>query len=162
MSNTRRLSAVGKDVVSEHRSKTNITQVAWHQKAFCSMPTLRRFLQGHSIRTDIFISLCRVIGIDNWQEVAEPSVSQIQQKPFAVFGKVSEVSKLDIDDLVKHLEKYVDECVSTKSTTGTLIITGYFNDKNQDIVELILSQIGSNLIEGKISIHQEEVSLIAD
>lgn len=159
MSNTRRLSKAGKDVVFGYKSKANITQTAWHQAAFCAMPTLRRFLQHKSIRTDIFISICEAIGLHDWQKVAEPIQFQAPQKAFAIFGKVSD---LDVYDLVTHLEKYANDCVSTESVTGTLILSGYFSKKDQDIVELILGQIKSRLTEGKVSIHEEKVSLIAD
>lgn len=159
MSDTRRLSEAGKDVVIERRSAAGLSLVEWHYAAYCSVPTIRRFLKRHSIRSEIFISICKAIGIEDWQSVAEPIASTQRQKAFAIFGKVPE--DLDAQGLVSHLEKFVTECVSTETPLGTFIVTGYFSEKDQKVVMLILKELESTLIDGKCSI-EEEASLIVE
>jgi len=45
--------------------------VRWYQSAVVSLSVLKRFLEGKDIGDDSFIRICRAIGIENWQEIAE-------------------------------------------------------------------------------------------
>ena len=44
---------------------------AWYELAYTTLPTLKRFLAGKAIEADTFENLCREVGIEDWQSVAD-------------------------------------------------------------------------------------------
>lgn len=75
----RKLSENGLKKVEQIRQKKGWTKTepAWYGLAYVSESTLKRFLNRERIRPEIFVKLCEVIGITNWEEVAENYSVQI-------------------------------------------------------------------------------------
>ncbi len=47
---------------------------AWFQTALTSQATLKRFWQGEPIHRETFIEICRAVGIQDWQQIAERTI----------------------------------------------------------------------------------------
>ena len=68
-----RLSEAGRQQVDNARKRKgwNKLQVAWYLEAETAETTLKRFWAKKSIRPDNFMRLCKAVGIENWQELAD-------------------------------------------------------------------------------------------
>ncbi len=76
MSKSLKASTEGLAIADRARKRLGWTKTStarWWQDAHTSRATLRRFWQGDRIQQDIFIAICAVIGISNWQAVADRS-----------------------------------------------------------------------------------------
>jgi hypothetical protein len=51
------------------KKKWKKQQYEWYAEAGSSLPVLKRFLGRQVVGKEIFIALCEVVGIENWQEV---------------------------------------------------------------------------------------------
>ncbi|MBD2295877.1 hypothetical protein H6G06_20965 [Anabaena sphaerica FACHB-251] len=74
MSNSLKASSTGLEIVDKARQRLGWTKTStarWWQDAHTSKATLRRFWQGDRIQKEIFISICAVVGITNWENIAE-------------------------------------------------------------------------------------------
>lgn len=73
MGNSLRASAVGLALVDQARQRRGWTKTStarWWQDAHTSRATLRRFWQGDRIQREIFIAICNVVGLADWEAVA--------------------------------------------------------------------------------------------
>ncbi|MFM6036712.1 MAG: NB-ARC domain-containing protein [Sphaerospermopsis kisseleviana] len=74
MSNSLKASTQGLEIVDKARQRlgwTKTNTARWWQDAHTSKATLRRFWQGDRIQKEIFIAICQVVGISNWESIAE-------------------------------------------------------------------------------------------
>jgi hypothetical protein len=75
-----RASKQGLEIVDRARSKKRWNKQApvWHDKAFVSLSTLKRFWERKPILQQSFIDICTTVGV-NWEEVVEKSENQDPQ-----------------------------------------------------------------------------------
>ncbi|HBB30376.1 MAG TPA: hypothetical protein DDZ80_26040 [Cyanobacteria bacterium UBA8803] len=75
MAATLRASKQGLRIVERERKKKgwNATAAAWYQDAKTSPATLKRFRHGKSIDRDVFVALCKAVGIENWEAIVDDS-----------------------------------------------------------------------------------------
>jgi hypothetical protein len=67
---------------------------AWWQLANTSESTLKRFWSRKSIQQETFVAICRAVECDNWEAIAELSVSTTPSETFPTphFSKKSAIS----------------------------------------------------------------------
>jgi hypothetical protein len=68
-----RASKQGLEIVDEKRKKKGweATAVAWYSAANTSEATLKRFRRGIPIQQDVFVAICKAVGIENWEEIVD-------------------------------------------------------------------------------------------
>ena len=73
MTATVRASEVGLQRVDQARRKKqwNKYEKAWYGLANTSASTLKRFWSKKPIQADIFESICKAVGIEDWEEIAD-------------------------------------------------------------------------------------------
>ncbi|MEO0867451.1 MAG: NB-ARC domain-containing protein, partial [Cyanobacteria bacterium J06642_11] len=60
----------------QRRGWTKTSTARWWQDAHTSRATLRRFWRGERIQQGAFIAICQVVGLDDWQTIAEPTLAE--------------------------------------------------------------------------------------
>jgi hypothetical protein len=50
----------------------------WYMDASVSLPVLKRFRAGQSVREEAFIDICKAVGINNWQEIVDHEVQETE------------------------------------------------------------------------------------
>ncbi|PSB21196.1 NACHT domain-containing protein [Phormidesmis priestleyi ULC007] len=75
MAETLRASRNGLEQIDRARRRLgwNRQSTAWYAQAHTSLATLKRFLRGEPIDRDAFIELCQIVGVRDWQTIADPS-----------------------------------------------------------------------------------------
>ena len=53
------------------REIKGLTLEEWALSAYTSVGTLKKFRNGLSIQQSAFVSICKAIGIDNWEEIVD-------------------------------------------------------------------------------------------
>ncbi len=78
MAATLRLSKQGKEIIDQKRKKKGwaATAVAWCKAAQTSVATLKRFRQRIPIQQDVFIAICKAVGLENWEEIVDNTPTQ--------------------------------------------------------------------------------------
>jgi len=73
-----RASKQGLEIVDKKRKKKGweATAVAWYSAANTSVATLKRFRRGIPIDRDVFIAICKAVGIENWEEIIDKTPTQ--------------------------------------------------------------------------------------
>ena len=68
-----RASQKGLEILDSARKKKGWTAIApaWAEKANTSVATLKRFRQKKPIQQDVFIEICKAVGIENWEEIVD-------------------------------------------------------------------------------------------
>lgn len=71
MAITLRTNKQGLAIVDEARSRKNWSALAlaWCEKANVSVSTLKRFRERRAIQKEAFISICRAVGIEDWEMI---------------------------------------------------------------------------------------------
>ncbi len=78
MAATLRASKQGLELVDQARRKKGWTATAksWYDAAQTSVATLKRFRQGLSIDRDVFVAICKAVGIEDWEAIVDNSPAQ--------------------------------------------------------------------------------------
>ncbi|MGI0486099.1 NB-ARC domain-containing protein [Pantanalinema rosaneae CENA516] len=73
MENTLKASEQGLAIVDQARKRKgwNRQSIAWSQLALTTVSCLKQFWRGERIQRDTFIRLCQVVGIPDWQTIAD-------------------------------------------------------------------------------------------
>ena len=74
MTNSLSASTEGLTIVDRARKRrgwTKTSTACWWEDAHTSRATLRRFWRGERIQQDAFISICKAVGISDWQAIAQ-------------------------------------------------------------------------------------------
>lgn len=73
MENTLKASESGLAIVDQARKRKgwNRQSIAWSQQALTTVSCLKQFWRGERIQRDTFIRLCQVVGISDWQPIAD-------------------------------------------------------------------------------------------
>ncbi len=103
----------------------NKTSKVWVEESMSSESTLKRFLKGEAISGELFINLCKAVGIEKWQELVDwqdndstranftenikTSDSPNNQYTLTVSGIFTEVKKRQIEGLLEVLEELLLE-----------------------------------------------------
>jgi tetratricopeptide (TPR) repeat protein len=82
MTATVRASEVGLQQVDQARRKKqwSKSEKAWYQLANTSASTLKRFWSKKPIQADIFESICKAVGIEDWEAMADFSAQSLYQE----------------------------------------------------------------------------------
>jgi tetratricopeptide (TPR) repeat protein len=73
MAATLRASKEGLAIIERERKKKGwkATAVSWYQAANTSEATLKRFRRGLPIQQNIFVDICKAVGIEKWEEIVD-------------------------------------------------------------------------------------------
>jgi tetratricopeptide (TPR) repeat protein len=73
MAATLRASKEGLAIIDRERKKKGwkATAVSWYQAANTSEATLKRFRRGLPIQQNIFVDICKAVGIEKWEEIVD-------------------------------------------------------------------------------------------
>jgi len=83
-----RASQPGLEIVDRARRKKGWTKTAtrWCDTANTSPATLKRFWRGLPIQQDVFIGICKAVGIENWQEIVDQSPTRQKEATVEFFA----------------------------------------------------------------------------
>ena len=114
MAATVRASNKGLDLVDKARCKKGWakTEKAWADLATTSKATLRRFWGGINIQTKAFQDICKAVGLEDWESIADfeseddlPPKTYEKRLSFAIAGSIEEIDKHKLDAIVALLRK---------------------------------------------------------
>lgn len=159
MPGTIKLSENGLKKVEEMRQRKRWakTEPAWYDFAEVSPSTLKRFLNRERIRPQFFVKLCEVIGITNWEEVAEIYSGQIEDEDSAsekawrlvLSAKFNETTRAQVLLILEHLTDLLEDPRLTlkevKEGSLVLVLSGsedgfewmYYLFKSGQVTELL-------------------------
>lgn len=106
-------SQVGLQQVDIARQKKNWgkQEQAWCDLAFTTIPTLKRFRKGERIEQDAFVEICKAVGIEDWEEIAdfsqllEDSEFEVSISVPHIFNKSFWVERSDTEALISVLQQ---------------------------------------------------------
>lgn len=69
MAATLKASKEGLEIIDRERKKKGwaATATAWYDAATTSEATLKRFRRKIPIQQDVFVAICKAVGIENWE-----------------------------------------------------------------------------------------------
>lgn len=114
MAATIRASNKGLEIIDEARRKKGWAKAGevWAALVPTSIPTLRRFWAGMAIQTETFQKICEVVGIDDWESIADseiidklPIKISANRLSFAIAGSIENIDKHKLDAIVALLQK---------------------------------------------------------
>jgi len=79
-----RASKQGLEVVDTARKKKGwkATAKSWYDAANTSEATLKRFRQRKAINQDVFVAICKAVGIENWEEMVDHTIAlEVDSRP---------------------------------------------------------------------------------
>ena len=152
-----RASEKGLQIVKQARRKRGWTRIDWCNYAMISESTLKRFLSGMPIGTDKFISICKSVGIDNWQEIAELSagldLGNCKTNSFMLSGIYTEDQKAQIEVVLEHLKNFLSNATVTFHPNAiSLAVSGTFVQETKSQVKVTLEHLESLLDNYKLTI----------
>jgi transcriptional regulator with XRE-family HTH domain len=103
MRNTLRVSPAGLAIVDKARRDLGFTQTALRlcYAACTSQATLKRFFQGRPIQRETFICICKALGIDDWEFIAD--ISDLQSTvPRELSGTLSQ--PMDSEEMLAFID----------------------------------------------------------
>jgi hypothetical protein len=157
-----KLSEEGLRIVERNRQRKQWakTERAWYELAFVSKSTLKRFLNRERITQELFVKICEVIGISNWEEVAENYLDQIDEDfgdhttwCLVLSAQITEINRSKVLALCEHLKDFLEEPKLTlkevKDGSVVLVLSGsqdgfewmYYLFKSGEVTELLGLQI---------------------
>jgi hypothetical protein len=131
------LSRAGKELVNQARLRKGWTKTSfdWSYRANASESTLKRFLRGDAISIDCFVSLCSVLGIEDWQSLVDWEAQDIELKEslspvctesslplseqvaakcsFVLSGVFEEDVRLEVEAMFAHLQSLLNKSTVT-------------------------------------------------
>ena len=113
MAATVRASDSGLEIIDKARRKKSWGKYekVWADLARTSPATLKRFWQGLRIQTAAFQSICEIVGISDWESVAEFGDSNLDSRigskrlSFAIAGSVDEIERHKLEAITALLRK---------------------------------------------------------
>jgi hypothetical protein len=93
MSDSLRASAKGLQIIDQHRRQRGWTRQAsiWHEAAYTSLATLKRFLQGEPVNKETFVCICQAVGA-RWQDIVDQTTPFTSNQSVKVWDGVPDVS----------------------------------------------------------------------
>ncbi len=78
MAVTLKASKQGRRIVDEARKRKGWSALSnmWYSPLQISESSLKRFREGKAIQREAFISICKAVGVDDWEEIAEIQLSK--------------------------------------------------------------------------------------
>ena len=109
MADSLRASRTGLEIIDRARRQkgwTKTVTVAWWEDALTSRATLKRFWRQAPIQKEVFIQICRVVGIHDWSAIADPvpalleTVTALQGQGMmpdisGFYGRTTELNQLE-------------------------------------------------------------------
>ncbi|WP_354635293.1 hypothetical protein [Planktothricoides raciborskii] len=150
MRNTLRVSPAGLAIVNQARREQGLTLSNLSSMVFISEASLRRFFQGGPIQRETFINICKALGIDHWEFIAD--ISDLQSTvPRELSGTLSQ--PMDSEEMLA----FIDDILLRKTgkhinNLQRIILFGAWNGKtyeeiaiNNDYSRDHIKNSGSNL-----------------
>ncbi|MBE9086012.1 MULTISPECIES: ATP-binding protein [unclassified Tolypothrix] len=83
MAVTLKASKQGLETVDQARRKKrwSATAASWCDAAKTSVATLKRFRRGRPIDGDVFVAICKAVGIDNWEAIVDDTPTLQDSRP---------------------------------------------------------------------------------
>jgi len=116
---TIKLSENGLKIVDQIRLRKGWakTEKAWYELAYVSKSTLKRFWKPEEIRQELFVKICEVIGIKNWEELIENYPSQPEKETSAsdapwwlvLSAEINEINRPQVLAIVELLKTILGE-----------------------------------------------------
>lgn len=123
--------------------------IDWAYRAYVSESTLKRFLAGIRITAQNFISICKAVEIYDWRAFVDWNDNDSS----LAFSLRERYSKFDASDASTIVES------DSQKIIGSLVLNGSLTDDNKPVVEAIIGQLKSVVIDLNVeilSLHQEK------
>lgn len=103
----------GLAIIDLARKKKGWTKIAvpWHENAFVGQAALRKFWRRIPIRQDNFVSICKAVGVENWEELVEETLPLEDTQPsdlkwlLELRATLEQIDKPLIDKLVAQVQQ---------------------------------------------------------
>jgi hypothetical protein len=150
MAVTLRASKQGLKVVDIERRKKGweATATSWYGAAHTSEATLKRFRQGKPIQQEVFIALCKAVGIDNWEEIVDntPTQATASYMEFSVYDD----EWVGRETLIQQLSNRV------QSSCRVLLLVGITGIGKTALAERIVEELRGNWTEHRDNFEDEK------
>ena len=140
------LSPEGKDTVDNARKRKGWTRTSkwWLEKSMVSESTLKRFLRGEAVSSDIFIALCQAVGLEDWQGLVD-----WEDKDSTRVASPSQA-----EPSLPHESPDSSEPSRVHSGKRSLVLSGVFDEDTQLEVEALLEHLQRLLKKSTVTIHK--------
>lgn len=121
----------GLAIIDLARKKKGWTKIAvpWHENAFVGQAALRKFWRRIPIRQDNFVSICKAVEVDNWEELVEETLPLEDTQPsdlkwlLELRATLEQIDKPLIDKLVAQVQqRSPDAMVKTKKIDSASLV----------------------------------------
>ncbi|GGA02642.1 hypothetical protein [Okeania sp. KiyG1] len=130
-----KLNKEGIEMIDTARKKKGWNKIEWQwwAKAYVSESTLKRFISGKPVSVKNFQSLCKVVGIEDWQSLVDWESS-------------------DSTTVAQFSEELIDTSLTENKplSKGGIGVTGVFTSEKKLEVEMALERLRELLMECKI------------
>lgn len=124
MAVTLKASKNGLEIIDQARKKKGWLASAsvWCDVAKTTPATLKRFRMGRPIQQEAFISICKAVGVENWEEIVDEGIldnystqpSESNEKSqvrwsLVLSGSLEEKDKSLVDAIVAHLQSILKD-----------------------------------------------------
>ena len=154
MAVTLRASKKGREIVDEARKKKGLTKqvaVGWNRintQLHTSNATLKRFWRGLPIDRDVFIEICKTVGVENWEELLDETASSPGGSSIEFFA---------LDEVWVGREELLAELSSkVKGASRLLVLVGISGIGKTALAEKLAVELNQEFLQGKWSKFQQE------
>ncbi|MEG4025247.1 ATP-binding protein [Microcoleus sp. S13C4] len=144
-----RASKQGLKIVDEKRKNKGweATATAWYSEAHTSVATLKRFRRGIPIDRDVFIAICKAVGIENWEEIIDKTPPQ-QPTSYMEFS-VYDDAWVGRESLIQELSDRVN------SSTRVLLLVGMTGIGKTALAERLVQELRGDWREHRENFEDE-------
>lgn len=118
----------------------------WVKEALSSESTLKRFLSGVPISAEHFTSLCRAVGLEDWQRLVDWEDHDSTRVP-----KIASESNLP-----KTTPKPTDTDVHSKATRYRLAVSAIFDPADLEEIEITIDHLLKLIARGTVTITNQD------
>jgi hypothetical protein len=113
----------------------------WVKQALSSESTLKRFLSGVPISAEHFISLCKAVGIEDWQKIVDWEDNDSTRVPVSVEEKLS-LPEPKVDSSNENVE----------IARHRLAVSAVFDPDDLEEIEIVLDHLSKLIKRGTVTI----------
>lgn len=153
MAKTIRATQIGLTYIDQARRNKGWakTEKAWCDLALTSESTLKRFWAGQPIQQETFISICKEVGIDGWQELIDtnPVLSVSSYINFSVYDEGWVGRNVVIDDLSQKINTFC----------RVILLVGITGIGKTALAEKLFEKLRGRWIEDRENFESQEKNL---